>query len=261
MALITLTTDFGSRDGYVACMKGVILTIAPGCTIVDVTHDIEPGNVLHAAYVIRQTVPWFPPATAHVAVVDPGVGTDRRIIAARVGRQIVIAPDNGSLSLLHHAGLIEEAHVVNSPAFALAKTSATFHGRDIMAPTAAHLVNGAKLMDVGPATDHVEVLQLANAHHGPDGTCRGVVIHHDAFGNLITNLQASDVQRVQAQRKDAHVFLGEEDIGPVRRTYGDVPASEPIALIGSGGALEIAIHSGNAWAQFCPKPQTVVELR
>lgn len=261
MALITLTTDFGTRDAYVACMKGVILGIAPATQIVDVTHDIEPWNVLHAAVTLRQAVPWFPPRTVHVAVIDPGVGTARRILAARVGTQFVIAPDNGLLSLLHHDGMVAEAHVVSNPAFMLAKVSATFHGRDIMAPAATHLANGAQLRDIGPATDHVEVLKLAHPEHGPNGACRGAIVHRDAFGNLVTNITSDDVQRVIKRNASAQVYLASDAIGPVRTTYGEVAVGEPVALIGSGGALEISLNSGNAWERYQPAAQAIVELR
>jgi len=261
MAIITLTTDFGTRDAYVACLKGVILRIAPAARIVDVSHDIQRHNVLHGAFVLRQLVDWYPAETVHVAVVDPGVGTDRRIVVARAAGQFVVAPDNGLLSLLQLDKVIDEVHVLENPAMALPKISHTFHGRDLMAPAAAHLAAGARLGDVGPATDHIEVLRLARAERLAEGAVAGRIVHHDAFGNLITNIALDDLAPLIRVHPDAHVHLESRDLGPIRRTYADVAPGQPLALIGSSRQLEIAVNAGSALEILDPAVDAEVVVR
>jgi S-adenosylmethionine hydrolase len=173
MAIVTLLTDFGTRDGYVASMKGVIAGIAPQAQILDITHDIDPQNVAHAAHVLHQVLPWYPPNTVHIAVVDPGVGTKRRILVARVRGQLVVGPDNGLLSLLHLDGLIEEVHTLENRVLALPRVSNTFHGRDLMAPAGAHLVNGFPLAEVGPGDGSYRSVRFRSPEHDADGSCRG----------------------------------------------------------------------------------------
>lgn len=258
MAIITLTTDFGDRDGYVAAMKGVILRIAPTATLIDATHHVERHRIVHGAYILRQLVEWYPPVTIHVVVVDPGVGTARRIVAARARSQLVVAPDNGLLSLLHHDRLIAEAHVVQNPAFMLPEVSSTFHGRDVMAPTAGRLAAGAALADVGPATDHVEVLRLARPERQAGGAVHGCIVHRDAFGNLITNLSAADIAHLHRAGPGPHVVLDGHDLGPLRRTYAEVAAGEPLALIGSDNRIEIAVNTGSAAEHFNLGPDALV---
>ena len=159
MSLITLITDFGTRDYYVGAMKGVILQIDPQATIVDITHDIEPHNVVHGAFVLRQSLPWFPQRTVHVVVVDPGVGSDRRILAGKYDGQVVLAPDNGLISLVHRELPLEEIYAVQNTQYFRNPVSRTFHGRDILAPVAAYVATGLSLDKLGPAADRVEVLE------------------------------------------------------------------------------------------------------
>jgi S-adenosylmethionine hydrolase len=258
MPIMTFTTDFGHRDGYVACMHGVALGIAPDARLVDVSHAIEPQNVLHGAYVLAQVLPWFPPASVHVVVVDPGVGTARRVLAVRAAGQLIVAPDNGLLSLVHHHRWVEAVHVVENPALVLPRVSKTFHGRDVMTPVGAHLVRGFPLAQVGPATDHMEILQLAHPRHDEDGACHGTVVHRDRFGNLVSNISDQDIARVNRRRPDARVRLADRDIGPVRTTYGEVSAGQPLALVGSTGMLEIAINQGSAASQLAPPRDVAV---
>ncbi|UCF32967.1 MAG: SAM-dependent chlorinase/fluorinase, partial [Phycisphaerales bacterium] len=147
MTLVTLTTDFGTRDPYVGVMKGVILSMAPKAKVVDITHDIEAHNIAEAAFVLRSIWPWYPEGTVHVAVVDPGVGSERRVLLGRYEGRYVIAPDNGLITLVHRSLRLEEMRVVENRRYLLPHTSGTFHGRDIMAPVAAHMVNGVKAME------------------------------------------------------------------------------------------------------------------
>ncbi len=244
--IITLTTDFGGSDHYAACMKGVILSIAPEATIVDVAHDVTAHNVVHAAFVVRQIWPYFPPETIHVVVVDPTVGTDRRILAARYNGRVVIAPDNGVISLVHRDGAVEALHVVERRQLFAESLSATFHGRDIMAPVAARLATGLALHEVGRTTDRITMLDLPVPIRHDDGSLEGEVLYVDGFGNLITNLSRRDVGRVLAGAEGRQVRIGERVIGPIVPTYAAAPAAEPLALIGSTEMLEIAVNGGHA---------------
>ena len=151
--IITLTTDFGTHDGYVASLRGVILSIAGDCQIVDITHEVEPQNIRQAAILLSIAAPYFPPGTIHVAVVDPGVGTDRAILAVQAGGQIYIAPDNGLLAVIFERNVNSVVHKVENRSLFLPQVSRTFHGRDIMAPVAAHLAQGIALEDIGPRFD------------------------------------------------------------------------------------------------------------
>ena len=261
MPIITLTTDFGQRDHYVACLKGVIMQIAPAAAIVDVTHEIERHNILHGAFVLRQVMSWYTAGTIHVVVVDPGVGTPRRIIAARYAGQYVVAPDNGLISFVHHELPVENVHVVENPRLGLPHVSHTFHGRDIIGPAAAHLAGKAKLSDLGPATDHVEVIQVAQPRLLAGHIVQGRIIYSDVFGNLVTNISHEDLASVYRQRPDAGVFLDDTDIGPVRNTYADVPAGKPLALVGSSGLLEISVNAGSAKERLKPQADSVVEVK
>lgn len=258
MSIITLTTDFGRRDHYVACMKGVIMQLAPQARIVDVTHEIDRHDILAGAFILRETIPWYPAGTVHVAIVDPGVGTPRRIIAARYAGHYVIAPDNGLISLVHQQLAIEEVRVVEDRRFTLPTVSRTFHGRDVLAPTAARLATGANLREVGPPADHVEVLQLPKPRWLNARAVQGQVIHIDHFGNLITNIGGEDVSTVYRHHPGATVVLGDHSIGSIRGAYADVPVGEAIALIGSSGLLEISVNAGSAAERFHPAPGEVV---
>jgi S-adenosylmethionine hydrolase len=260
-APITLLTDFGTRDQYVAEMKGVILQIAPDATVVDVTHRIDPQDIVRAAFVLRQVWDWFPAETVHVAVVDPGVGSHRRIIAGRYSGRHVVCPDNGLISMVHHELQIEAVHVVENRNYRLSSVSSTFHGRDIIAPAAAHLAKGVPIRNLGPATDHVEVLQLASPQPLPGPGLSGEVLCADRFGNLITNISRQDLTPMYRQRSDAQVYLDGHCIGPIRGSYHEVAAGELTAIIGSSEHLEIAVNCGNAANTLDAKRGATVEVR
>jgi S-adenosylmethionine hydrolase len=260
-AIVTLTTDFGLRDGYVAAMKGVIWRIAPQVSVVDVTHQVERHQVLPAAFVLRQTVAWFPANTVHVAVVDPGVGTERRIIAARFADQFIVAPDNGLVSLVHRDFPVEEVHVVENTGLFMPSVSSTFHGRDIIAPVAAHLANGAGLGDVGRATDHMEVLPTPRPRRLAYNSYAGQILYADAFGNLITNIMADDLVAMRRLRPDVEVTVNGQSLGSIRNTYADVPSGHALALVGSSGMLEIAVNAASAAERFAPASDAVVVVR
>jgi S-adenosylmethionine hydrolase len=246
MCLITLTTDFGLEDAYVGIMKGVILGINPAATIVDLCHAIPPQDVRAAAFLLHTAWRYFPPGTIHVVVVDPGVGSQRRAIAVNVGTATFLAPDNGVLSYVL-AGMEEQraqaVHLTNQW-YWLSRVSATFHGRDIFAPVAAHLCLGVPLVELGEPLPLGELVTfpLPLPEHPGDGGWVGHVVHIDHFGNLVTDLEPGAIGDAQA----VTIEVGGQHIVGLRRTYKEGTPGEPMALIGSSGRLEIAVPGGQA---------------
>ena len=244
MSIITLTTDFGSGSHYAAAMKGVILSIHPAATIVDLSHDIPPQDIRRAALLLNDAADWFPPDTLHVAVVDPGVGTDRAIVYARIGRQQFIAPDNGLLSRLAARTPPSKIIRLADPAYWLDRVSTTFHGRDIMAPVAARLALGLDPERLGPpfpgltAIDWPEPRQETNR-------IDGAVIEIDSFGNLITNLTA-DLFAGRPTDRRACVVCNIYETWGIYHAYAEQPRGTLVALIGSDGRLELALVGDNA---------------
>ncbi len=258
---ITLITDFGDKDYYVGAMKGVILRIAAEATIVDITHRIDSHNIVHGAFILRHTVGWYPPQTVHVAVVDPGVGSGRRILAARYSGQIVIVPDNGLISLVHRDLQLEEMYSVENSHYFPGPVSRTFHGRDIIAPVAAHVASGVRLSQLGPSAGQIDVLQLPTPTRLHPVGLRGCVLYVDHFGNLVTNISADDLAGVCRSKLEIQVHLGDAGIGPIRATYSDVPLHEPVAMVGSSRMVEIAVNCGRASDRFAAGVDTPVVLR
>ena len=229
--LITLLTDFGTADGYVAEMKGVVLSALPDATLVDVSHDIAPQDIESARLAVARYWRRFPAGTVHVVVVDPGVGSERAAIAVESEGRFLVGPDNGALS---PALLMRTATVVALPTPATA--SATFHGRDVFAPAAARLAGGAALASLGADFSAPVVRRTPEPHRGADGTIMGEVIHIDRFGNAVTNLLA---------RQGGTVVVAGQSL-PVVRTYGDVSPGSYLALVGSSGLIEVARRDGSA---------------
>ncbi len=260
MAVIALMTDFGTRDHYVASMKGVILQINPNVTIVDVTHDIAAQDLVHGAFVLRQSLPFFPPGTIFVAVVDPTVGSSRPILAARYSDRVVLAPDNGLLTLLHRDAQLQEIRVVENRRFFANTISSTFHGRDVFAPVAAHLSTGVALGHLGPSADHIEILDLTKPAFDPDGSIVGEVMLVDLFGILITNVSTMDLPAPPSAHGSLRVSVADKPVGPIHTTYADAAVGEPIAIIGSSQMLEIAVNRGNAAEKLQAKRGTAVRV-
>ncbi len=242
--VITLLTDFGLGDYFVGAMKGVILSINPKATIVDITHEVPPQDVLAAAFILEASWPYFPQGSIHVAVVDPGVGSGRRIIAVKTVRAIFLAPDNGLLTPILKSEDVQEIFSITNPNYWLPEVSPTFHGRDIFAPVAAHLSLGVPLEDMGVTIEDPILLEWPCPFKLPDGTIVGHILHIDRFGNLITNLKAHDLKEGVVIRVAGCKIHG------LKRTFADVGEGEPVAYIGSTGRLEIAIRQGNAARTF-----------
>lgn len=241
--IITLTTDFGYADAYVGAMKGVILGICPNATLVDISHEIRPQAVRQAAYVLSTAAPYFPRGTVHLVVVDPGVGTSRRPVAVATQRpDYYVAPDNGVLSLAFAADPAHQAVRLTDPRFRRPEVSATFHGRDIFAPAAAHLARGQALQELGepfPPPDLI-ALPLSQSMRPVNGIWQAEVLHIDRFGNLIISFVPPSSTYQLA------VTAGGKRISKVARTFADVARGELLAYVGSSGYLEIAVREGNA---------------
>ena len=240
---VTLTTDFGTRDSYVAQLKGVLLAGCEGLRVHDLTHEIAPQDVLEGALFLAAAVPTFPPGTVHLAVIDPGVGTDRRATAATVGGQHVVCPDNGLLTLLTRRVTIEEVRSIERASLRREPVSPTFHGRDLFAPAAAFLACGGALEELGPAVGNPVELPLPQPH-AEGGRIVGEVLHIDRFGNAITNLGRSEIEAVARGRAVRVEAAGR--LLPLARTYGDVAEGEALALIGSADLLELAVRERSA---------------
>ena len=258
MTLITLTTDFGLADSYVAVMKGVILGIAPQARIVDITHHIAPQNVRQAATVLQAAVPYFPPHTIHVAVVDPGVGSARRPIAVRTPQAIFIGPDNGLFSIVLTEANTENLAVLHldQTAYWLPTVSRTFHGRDIFSPVAAHLAAGAPFESLGtPITDPV-IIAISQPSKLHDGAIHGEVVYVDGFGNLISDIPEAWL----AGRHWVLSCAGQEILGP-SQSYASAQPGELLALISSSGTLEIAVRDGSAAARLRARPGEPIQAR
>lgn len=263
MPVIALMTDFGIKDGTVGVMKGVIWGICPTAQISDVSHMIQAQNILEGDYHLARFAPYFPKGTIHVVVVDPGVGTQRRPMAAQIGDWFYVGPDNGTVtSLLERAevsGWTCEFVELSQPKYWLQNVSNTFHGRDIFSPVAAHLANGVPLHEVGtPFTDPVRI-NLPKPTRISNGW-RGEVIHIDHFGNVATNIRIENLDRVVHIKDQVTVLFKGKKIFGLVNTFGERPPGDLIALMGSTGNLGISVVNGNAAAGLGVKVGDVVEV-
>ena len=235
MTIVTLLTDFGATDSYVAEMKGVLLSSAPSSVIIDVSHGVSPGDIRSAAYILGRTWHRFPPGTIHVVVIDPGVGSPRAALALRAHDHYFTGPDNGVFTPVLKDTEVE-AVTLPTPEWA----SPTFHGRDVFAPAAAALANGESLASLGPAFAAVPQRLAYTLPHYEGKTVVGEVVYIDRFGSLITNLTTELVPSY------ATVEVEDLDLGPLKRTFDDVSNGALLAYVGSDGAVEIAVRNGSA---------------
>jgi S-adenosyl-L-methionine hydrolase (adenosine-forming) len=238
--LITLTTDFGTRDGFVAQMKGVILGINPRARLIDLTHDIEPYSVLEGALVLKGISSHFPSGSIHIAVVDPGVGSNRRGIVLCTEDQTYVGPDNGLFSLIMSDNRAYELREIQNPEYMLPEPHPTFHGRDVFAPTAAHLSAGKPIEDVGTLVEDPIMMSIPRVKKTAAGL-EGAVIYVDRFGNLTCNIDKAKLSRIVDT-----VCVGNVTIQGLSHYFGEVPEGEAMALINSFDLLEIAVNRGNA---------------
>jgi len=239
--LITLTTDFGTRDWFVGTTKGVILGIAPRAAIVDITHEIPAGDIRAGAFALAAACRFFPKGTVHVAVVDPGVGGARKAIAVQTANYFFVGPDNGVLSPALAQEKIKSVRRLENTDYFLQPVSHTFHGRDIFAPVAAHLCRGTSVRKLGPAQKDFILLSWPQPHLQPNGI-KGEVVFIDRFGNAITNIENIGLNPLGR----LEVFLGHKRLCSVRTFYQSVRVGQAVAVPGSSGFLEIAVNGGNA---------------
>ena len=241
--IVTLTTDFGLGSPYVAELKGAVLSIRPQAVIVDVVHTIAPQDVVEGAMALRQVASAFPPRTVHVAVVDPGVGSDRSILLAEVCGAYYVAPDNGLLSLVLEDASTSKLYQIDKPDTWRHPVSATFHGRDIMAPVAARLAAGDQPDALASPLRRGPVLLDFPRAQIDDRVVEGEITMVDSFGNLLTNIRSDHIER--GSMPDLRIIVDRREL-PVVRTYSDALPGEVVGLVGSGGWLEIAVVGGNA---------------
>lgn len=264
MPIITILSDFGLRDEYAGVIKGVILSICPSVSIVDISHQVDPQDIAQAAYLIPSFYGFFPKGTVHLIIVDPGVGSERDILAVRHREHVFIAPDNGVLTLLMKSEKPDMIVRVNNTDYFHKPVSATFQGRDIFAPISAHIINGIALKELGTETECEDIIHLEdlNCRLSPTGELSGKIISIDRFGNLTTNIDSNALtalfhsgskNRLQI-RISAHKILGLSDC------YSNAEPNAPLGLIGSRNYLEIAVNCGSAEKYFKARKGDTVQV-
>ena len=264
--LIALLTDYGDADTYVAQVKAVLMRLCPTCEVLDLTHGVPPQKVRSGAYLLASATPYLPDGTIVIAVVDPGVGTTRRAVAVQGLRHTYLAPDNGVLCLALRDDPPQKAVALDNPRYHLPEVSATFHGRDLFAPCAAHLANGVPLTQLGTAIPPDTLQQLL--HLEPEFTSDAIrcrPLHTDHFGNVVFNLR-HEAFRAWRGGESVPVRLRLANAGgepmelPLARTFGEVGWGEPLAYWGSNGYLEVAVNGGSAAQRFVIKDDAVLTL-
>ncbi len=259
-SIVTLTTDFGIADHYVGTMKGVILSRCPQVQLVDISHEIRPFSIHAGAYTIAQAAPYFPPGTIHVVVVDPGVGTERKPLLIEALGQCFIAPDNGVLTFILSLDPNARVREISNRSLWLLSPSATFHGRDVFAPTAAAIASGeAKQDDVGPQLDSCILLADWKPKELETGVWHGAVLSVDHFGNVITSFPSRQFNTLVSGQ--FALSAGNGEVTTLRATFAEAPRDLSFAYAGSSGYLELAINQGNAAQSLDVRPGDSVRLK
>lgn len=234
MRICTLLTDFGGRDYYVGAVRGTLLRLAPGTQLIDISHEVAPGDVEEAAFLLAAAAPCFPRGTLHCAVVDPGVGSERRILVVESGSSTYVAPDNGLLTAVLDGGAVRS---VESEEHYLSAAGATFHGRDRFAPTAAWLLRGEPAVDLGPLIDDPVRLELPRPRREAGGALVGRVAHIDRFGNLVSDIPADWLEEAPFEAR-----IGSERVTRRAESYAALPPGAPGLIVGSLGTLEFSLR-------------------
>ena len=259
--IITLLSDFGLKDPYVAEMKAVILSINPDAKLVDISHEVEKFDIRTGAYILACAAPYFPKGTVHVAVVDPSVSTGRQPIIIQTCNACYVGPDNGVLALAaKNDGGLKSVHKITNRSLMLPNVSSTFHGRDIFAPVAAHLANGTSLTEFGPKISKIKIPKFALVTK-KRGALIGEVIYIDEFGNIVTNFQEKDIKTMNAGRTISIRIRNNQRALKLCKTYADVSRHEPLVLIGSHNFLEVSLNQGNAAEAFGTRKGDKVEIQ
>ncbi len=263
MKLITLLTDFGETSAYQAQMKGVIYSLCPQVSCIDITHSISAHNIREGAFLLRSAIPYFPRGTVHVGVVDPGVGSERKSIVLATRRHVFVGPDNGLL--LPAARLFGDiaAYKITNQALLNHPVSNTFHGRDIFAPVAAHILNGLPFNQIGPRLDVNELVDIPFQKPSVlDDFIIGSVLFIDHFGNIITNISSMQIERFTQPSETLLVQIKDQQLSiPFHKSYDRVNKNELVALVGSSGFLEISMNQGNAAATLNVSSDDMIQLK
>ncbi len=264
MPVITLLTDFGTHDAYVGIMKGVILQVHPTATIIDITHRIAPQDLVQAAYTVAYTYKYFPADSIHIIVIDPGVGSDRRIVAMRKQGQIFLAPDNGVLTPVLDEGGEEQICLVTNTRYFLKPVSQTFQGRDIFASVGAQLAKGLPINELGKPIDGADLVRLniLKPHITENGMVTGAVVSIDRFGNLISNIDWNFIKHhfPAATENSLRFYIGDQFIAGLSASYNSVEPGSPLAITGSRGYFEISVNNGSARQYFGTRQGDPVEV-
>jgi len=250
-SIVALLTDFGTDDSYVAEMKGVMLSANPDLHLVDITHSISPGDIRHAAYLLWRSHSWFPEGTIFLSVVDPGVGSDRKMLLLQANGRIFVAPDNGLLTLVAGDHEYRAWEITGSTSIS-GRVSETFHGRDIMAPLCARIsLSEVEPDNVGPCLQQLVKFEIAGLTIG-ESSIEGEIISIDRFGNAITNIPTERAAEL-TERAKTRVLVEGKSIGPIHGTFAEVIEGEPVAYFGSAGLVEIAINGGDFAREYVAK--------
>lgn len=262
--IVALLTDYGTRDHYAGSLRGAVLAACPYATVTDITHEVTAHGVREAAFMLRATVTAFPAGTVFVAVVDPGVGTDRRGIAVRAGGYFFVGPDNGVFSLVLADHPDAEVRRLTNAGLFRAQVSSTFHGRDIFGPVGGALARGTAFEETGPIVDDAFRFEFPKATPASDGSLHGRVIYVDIYGNLVCSIGGAEwALMVASTNGDLTELVAEVDgvVIPVVTTFGDVPEDEACAYLGSAGRIEVAVNLGSAAKRFSASLGTLVRIR
>jgi S-adenosylmethionine hydrolase len=256
--IITLLTDFGTKDHYVASMKGVILSINPRCLLIDITHLVSPHDIREGAFILFNAYSHFPKGTIHLAVVDPGVGGARRPLLLVTQNYFFVGPDNGLFTMISRKESVNQIIALDNQKYQRSKVSTTFHGRDIFAPVAAHLSMGVRPNALGHKIDSLVWLGF-EAPFIKEGRLLGEILHVDTFGNLVSNIDEGGLIRF-IQGRPFVIRAGRKTVRGLKKGYWEGKKDEPIALIGSGGFLEISVREGNAQKSLKVKRGDPIEI-
>ncbi|UCB52114.1 MAG: SAM-dependent chlorinase/fluorinase [Candidatus Zixiibacteriota bacterium] len=253
--IITLTTDFGTKDGYAGAVKGVIKRINPDAEVVDISHEIESFDILGAAFTLNNFYRYFPRGTIHLVVVDPGVGSERQPLLIKSENFHFVGPDNGVFSLIFQNETITHMVVLSNKKYFLAEISGTFHARDIFAPVAAYVSRGVGVNEFGRAAKECSKLTVPEPRLSK-GKLRGEIIHIDGFGNMVTNVAAESLRG----KKVVGITVGRKRIRRLSRSYSEIKEGEIGALMGSSDLLEIALNQGSAQEAIKSKAGSAVTI-
>jgi len=257
--MITFLTDFGIKDHYVASMKGVILSINPRCTIIDISHEVHPHDIGEGAFLLANAYSFFPKGTIHLAVVDPGVGGSRKSILVTTSDFFFLGPDNGLFTFALQKEKVKHVVALTNRKYFLSEISATFHGRDVFAPVAGYLSLGVKPKDFGNEINSWSRITFQKPRI-ENGKLVGEVFHIDSFGNLISNIGEKEFF-IFSKRRSLKIRIGRHLISCLKKRYGEGKIDEPIALIGSGGFLEISVRDASAQKLLKAKKGDKIEIQ